>query len=259
MIEVLVLAMALAPAGAAQEKAADAAPLRVSVIGRTRPTVGEAERKARDKQLKKEEKAAREAAKQLWKRYGKDRKAWPPEARQQEEEAVTREDGAALARYELDAEQKDIDDTAADLRERFATVARRAKIPLEVVGADQPADTRVEVLARREHWGLPAATWYLYIEVTPVSWRAAGLTHRSFSELESRKEYLGQILGHQEVWSGVTSFHPCTEKEPYWIVEVGQQNSHWGKLAYYAAEAVLGFWQTATHETAPANEPAQQD
>jgi hypothetical protein len=43
------------------------------------------------------------------------------------------------------------------------------------------------------------------------------------------------------VWSGVTTLHRYSDREPYWIVMVGHQLNGWGAAAYYAAEVLTEF------------------
>lgn len=95
---------------------------------------------------------------------------------------------------------------------------------------------------RRGKTSFPAAAFILYLKVTP---RGGGPADRfagtSFGQIRTKDAFLGQIMGVQTLAGSVTTVHPFTEAEPFWIIEVFQQGMVYFGPAKSAAEALAGF------------------
>lgn len=216
----------------------------VFVFGRTAETLDEAAHKAREAQTGDEHKRAQEARKTLGKfleaKHGKKSEDWPKEAREEFDRAWRAEMNVLLAHHEVKITQKKIDAFAKGLANVLKNVAK--KTPVAVVESADQADLTVEVLTHRMQTSFPVVANILYMKVTPVGWREAGtqFAGTSFGEIKSKKEYVGQILGFQNLRGAVTTFHPYSDAEPYWMVEVFQQGAT-GQFLQTAAEALSAF------------------
>jgi len=218
----------------------------IYVYGRTVETLTKPEKQAREKALKDERSRAEKEVASLEKRFekahGKKSAEWPEDVKREYRDAQAASYLAVLEHHEVLAEQKELTDTAEDIRESIPKVIERAKkTAVALVEGLDEASLRVEVLARRTKSGMPAVTYWLFLKLTPVAWKDPGaLVGTALEDANVEEGYVG-LTALTGVWSGVTTLHRYTDAAPYWIVMVGQQLNGWGAAAYYAAEVLTEF------------------
>jgi hypothetical protein len=238
-------AVLIALAGATSTRAADGKTVRVHVFASAREPLGEEAKSARGRETEAARKRAEQAAKDLDRslqaRHGKQSKDWPEEARRQSEEAGRAALMAELKHREVRSDQKDLTDSASDLTKALRDALKKST---KVALSDSPdeAELTVEVLARDSRTGYPAAAWLVYLKVKPAGWaRSSAFADKPFEQARPRQLYLGPILGSQKMRDSLSTLHPYSSREPYWIVRVSQQGSTFKHLARSVAEILAAF------------------
>lgn len=229
----------------------------IHVIARSQQTLEKSEKKALEKQMKGERKLAEKARKDLKKtlerEHGKKHDKWPDEARNQYENALQAEEMALVAYHEVKVKQKEILDSHADIMKQLRKRLEKEPRVFLVEAADQ-ADVTVEVLARGVQTGWPALTNLLYLKVTPAEGLdVSRLEDAPFGHQKTSKGWVptGQFVDFED---SVKTFHPYTEAEPYWVIQVANQGGLWGNAAISASKTLVAFC-TGLLEMSEAPEP----
>lgn len=221
--------------------------MKYHVSGRQKEAVDPARQTAREKELKEKYslamKSAEDLGKDLEKRHGKSRDAWPAAARQQYDETNL---VVAEAKREHDmaaVEQKEIDESVADLKQSFRRIAEKGRPgQVQLVDNRDEANAAVEVLAR----SATARAVTLHMKVTPIHW----LPPAELAALSLRRG--GQGYGYE---SAMVPEKAYSEKAPYWDVAVWlfiTGGGRWKGVAEDAAEllveAALGHLDAFRHK-----------
>jgi hypothetical protein len=242
---------------AAVPPAAKSAPLRVAIRAGSSAPLADGDRKAREQETELAMKRAEDERKTVHKAvesaHGKRTDRWPAEAKARFDTAWQAELMARLAHHAVKTDAKHLAASASQVATVFqGAVQKNTAVALSE--SAEGADLVVEVLARRAKSSFPAAAWMLYLKITPgPAVPADRLAGTSFGEVRGKDAYLGQILGMQKLAGFISTAHPFSAAEPYWIVEVYQQGTSYFAPAETAAEAIAAF-ATGMTEQAPVAE-----
>lgn len=205
--------------------------MNVFVTAGTVQTVDSATKKQLQKELKAKASQAKDQKKSLEKQLkaqlGGDKDKWPPEKREELHRAEDVEKMIRVQIESLDIVQKDLDDTAEDIKrsiqgEGFAKVKKYIRL----VETREEADLTAEVICRIRE-GVPGllacvdCDYYVYIKLYPE----AGVNAANMSQVSPK---------------GVRRIHQYREEEPYWIIEAWSQGK-WGNAANQGAGSLNNF------------------
>jgi hypothetical protein len=214
-------------------------PLRIHIFGEAPEELSKDEKNRRKKALKQARSAAEDAEKTLAKRlereHGKDRDAWPAEARERHDDAFRRVNLAALDYHLVEMKPTEVPDSVEDMRSALRYLLERnhwagAPVSPRLVARAAEAEVSVEMLTRRSRFG---PVWHLYLRVTPGGW----LLDENLADVNlTRGRQVDGGLGI--VWM-LTRY---SEEQPYWIVEVeraGAVGGGWGGAAALAVDSLV--------------------
>jgi len=224
--------------------AADRPAVRIHVFAHHQELADGPERKAREKEAEVRSEAARKARKEVTKaleaQYGKNSRSWPEEAERRATEAWRAEMEGILVHHEIKTSQKDVQGAANGLAARLGDRPKESP-PVSVVESADQADFTVEVLALRAKTSFPAAAWFVYLKVAPLRLGGEGrLDATDFGQFRAKDGRVGVgLLAGATTRGAVTTFHPYTAAEPYWLVEVVQQGTTGHGLALDTAAEAL--------------------
>jgi hypothetical protein len=225
---------------------AAAQPIQYFVSGVQKETLDKDKQRAHERALRDarsiEEKSMQTLARALEKQHGRARDKWPATDRDRMTE-VERKYSLAAAEFQMAAtEQKDIDDSAADLKKSIQKLIDRDKERrLSLTGQREQATLAIDVVARSN----TAGAAILYLKLTPVNWlppdKLAGLVMRRRAERPIESAMIPE-----------KDFDP---QSPYWIVSVWDfitGGGRWPGVADTAAEliteAALGHLDIFKHQ-----------
>jgi hypothetical protein len=184
------------------------------------------------------QRASRELEDELKKEYGKNRRAWPGEARAALEEAnrTLEERSRVLAREVLCGAnvQKDIDDSVKDL-----TKALKKKKNLRIVTDPEQAALVIEVLGRASG----GADWGVIGSMPVVRTRVTLYVRASLGPALEVPKDAGEILRWHEPWNYRLSVYRVKDTEALsWELAAGDpSNFTWTTAAYAVAAAIDKF------------------
>jgi hypothetical protein len=200
------------------------------------PAVDSAKKKELQKELSQKAKVAKDQKKALEKQLkaelGKDKDKWPPEKQEELRQAEDVEKMILMELESLDLKQKDLDDTAEDIKRSIQGEGMaKAKKHIRLVEAAEGAALRVEVMGRRKEGsgGLVACAtcyYYVYLKITP----GVGFNAETFSQIAPKGGFL----------DNVRRIHQYRADEPFWIIEAGN-TGRWGNAANQGAGALNDF------------------
>jgi hypothetical protein len=134
-------------------------------------------------------------------------------------------------------------------------VPERMGIPAVLTDGPERAQLTVEVLTRRTKSGIPAASWFLYLKLTPIDWSESSAESAHLDAFSLRRGQIG-FLRLVNLVEGVSTIHPYTAEEPYWIIEVEHQGGSFTGVAAVAAESILRLWDQAAADVESAGPAA---
>ncbi len=168
--------------------------------------------------------------KDLRKQHGKDASAWPAEAADAFLKATNTWGESFYQAEYLDADQKDVDDSAGDIKRAIAGkgMLTRAKDLVHEVAGAADADLVAEVVSRRSWKSTP-------FQVKP-DWYYLCLKLSAGGRVDAAK--FGAI-GYR--WPGnVAILHFPTASEPFWMLEPADKE-RWYDLANYCSQLLQSF------------------